>query len=54
MTKKIVINDIKACHPNDKPSQTDMYYMRLANNIKEKLSALKYMTDEKKDEIIHR
>lgn len=54
MTKKIVINDIKACHPNDKPSQTDMYYMRLANKIKEKLSALKYMTDEKEDEIIHR
>ena len=46
MAKKIVINDIKACHPDTKVSQTDMYYTRLANKIQNSLCNL-YMLNKK-------
>ena len=53
MAKKIVINDIKACHPNLKASQTDMYYMRLANKIQDNLCNMLLMDDKDYEEIIH-
>ena len=52
MAKKIVINDIKACHPNLKASQTDMYYMRLANKIQDNLCNMLLMDDKDYEEII--
>ena len=54
MAKKIVINDIKACHPDTKVSQTDMYYMQLANKIQNSLCNLLLMDDKSYEEIIHR
>ena len=54
MAKKIVINDIKACHPDTKVSQTDMYYTRLANKIQNSLCNLLLMDDKSYEEIIHR
>ncbi|MGM9733812.1 MAG: DUF3843 family protein [Prevotella sp.] len=54
MAKKIVIKDLKACHPNAKASQTDMYYMRLANKIQDQLSKLAITADTNNEEVIHR
>lgn len=54
MTKKIVIKDLKACHPNAKASQTDMYYMRLANKIQDQLCKLAITADKNNEEVIHR
>lgn len=54
MTKKIVIKDLKACHPNAKASQTDMYYMRLANKIQDQLCKLAITPNKNNEEIIHR
>lgn len=38
--KKIVNIDIKKCHPYQTPSQTDLYYQRLANRLQDVFCSL--------------
>ncbi|MBR5068352.1 MAG: DUF3843 family protein [Bacteroidales bacterium] len=44
--QKIVINEIKKCHPYQNPSSTDLYYQRLANRLQDGFSSLCKMVDE--------
>ena len=54
MAKKIVTNDIRFCHPDNMASQTDLYYMRLANRIQGCLCEEFQVEDENKEKIIRR
>ena len=52
--KKIVTNDIKKCHPNQNPCQTDQYYQRLANRLQDGFCSLGKIIEERTAEVIHR
>ena len=52
--KKIVTNDIKKCHPNQNPCQTDQYYQRLANRLQDSFCSLGKIIEERTAEVIHR
>ena len=52
--KKIVNIDIKKCHPYQTPSQTDLYYQRLANRLQDVFCSLGKIGDEQTGEMMHR
>lgn len=52
--KKIVNNDIKRCHPNQNPYQTDLYYQRLANRLQDCFCTLDKIAKEHIAEVMHR
>ena len=51
--KKIVTNDIKKCHPNQNPCQTDQYYQRLANRLQDGFCSLGKIIEERTAEVMH-
>jgi hypothetical protein len=52
--KKIVTTDIKICHPDQKPSQTDQYYQRLSNRLQDRFCSLGMVAEEHTGEVLHR
>ena len=52
--KKIVTIDIKKCHPYPTPSQTDLYYQRLANRLQDSFCSLGKIGDEHTGEMMRR
>ena len=52
--KKIETNDIKKCHPNQNPCQTDQYYQRLANRLQDCFCSLGKIIEERTAEVMHR
>jgi hypothetical protein len=52
--KKVVTNDIKQCHPNQKSYQTDQYYQRLANRLQDGFCSLGRIGESRTAEVMHR